>query len=194
MHCDYCCDFCTLVHPLMRPPAPSPLRLIPNDAVSSAHQAAALAADPTGPTSFNKRTFPLHIVLCVPAARVVLPRYVLACVGVDSHCEPWDTAALLSAGHWELSLNASHAAQCVKRFTLPPREGRPWCPLRKLSAHAARELLKDKHLVLIGDSVTRHQYGECACVVLPLRRCIGAVCAGCESLGVRCLLPVCVCN
>jgi hypothetical protein len=83
-----------------------------------------------------------------------------ATLQVDPSCVPFDDhRAILDNGFWQFSMsyNISHP-NCSRTFELPVH-GSPHgrCGLHRFTGHEARECLRGKHVVFIGDSLTRHQ-------------------------------------
>jgi hypothetical protein len=65
--------------------------------------------------------------------------------------------ATLHSGVWKLSLDDMRSPSCKRSFeAADPIE--PRCELLRVNAQQARECLNGKHIVLIGDSLTRYQY------------------------------------
>lgn len=65
-----------------------------------------------------------------------------------------DTAILDRIGIWNFSDIDVRAQNCTRHFQLQ----QPFCPLRRFTLDDAYKCLAHKHIVMIGDSLTRHQY------------------------------------
>jgi hypothetical protein len=65
--------------------------------------------------------------------------------------------ATLHSGVWKLSSDDIRSPSCRRSFeAADPNE--PRCELQRINSQQARECLSGKHIVLIGDSLTRYQY------------------------------------
>ena len=72
-------------------------------------------------------------------------------------CLPFDPyAASLDAGHWQFS-NPANISQPSSLHAFALRDDRG-CDLRRYTAKEARVRLAGKHILFVGDSVTRHQF------------------------------------